>query len=262
MARAAELVEAARGSVVAGRWEQAESLLSAEPDHPDVAYALAETAVDAALWRRGSARGRAHDRIAEQRIPYARERRGALDVVVRLLTLRFRYQRLMFAGAGHGDAQQLAADLAALSRQQCLDCDPAAGWTAFYQGLCHHNLLHDPQRAVPLYEEAVAQARTRGDRLAESYPLRHLAWILHAGGRLEEALDLAYRSLALRQSAAAVPAIAAQQVMVVQFELAAGAENRALRGMADAAALTARVLDLPFVASAAAALQLKLPAEV
>jgi hypothetical protein len=50
--------------------------------------------------------------------------------------------------------------------------------------------------------------------------------------------------------------------MVVQFELAAGAENRALRGMADAAALTARVLDLPFVASAAAALQLKLPAEV
>ncbi|MDQ1647363.1 MAG: hypothetical protein QOJ50_3547 [Cryptosporangiaceae bacterium] len=270
MARAADLVVAARASASAGRWEQAEALLADDQDHPDVAYALAETAVDAAFWRRGGARGRAHERSAARRIPLARARRGALDVPVRMLTLRHRYQQLLFTGSGPAAAQDLAADLAALGEQQCADCDPAAGWTAFYEARCRDALLHDPSRAAALYEQSADQARARGDRLAESYPLRHLAAQAHAAGHLDEAATLAYRSLALRQAAAAAPAVAAQQVMVVQFALADGGDPaadlaagwRALRGMADAAALTARVLDLPFVASAAVALTLKLPAGV
>ncbi|MDQ1651144.1 MAG: hypothetical protein QOI35_344 [Cryptosporangiaceae bacterium] len=261
MVRASDLVDAARGAVAAGRWEQAESLLSADRENPDVALALAETSVDAAVWRRGGARGRAHERAAERRIPVARALRGTLDVGVRLLALRHRYHRLL-TGADSSPATGLAGDLAALGHQQCLDCDPAAGWTAFYRGLCHDHLLHDSRTAEPLYADAAEQARARGDRLAESYPLRQLAWIAHARGDLDTSLDLAYRSLALRQSVAAAPAIAAQQVMVVQFELEGGAATRPLRGMTECAALTARVLDLPFVASAAAALQAKLPAEV
>jgi hypothetical protein len=261
MVRAFELVEAARGSALAGRWERAEALLYAEREHPDVALALAETSVDAALWRRGGARGRVHERAAEQRIVIARALRGALDAGVRLLALRHRCHRLL-TGADRAGATELDADLATLARQQCLDCDPAAGWTAFYQGLCLDHLLHDPRRAEPLYLDAAAQARDRGDRLAESYPLRHLAWIRHSAGEVDESMELAYRSLALRQSASAAPAIAAQQVMIVQFELETGATTRPLRGMADAAALTARALDLPSVASAAAALLAKLPAAV
>jgi hypothetical protein len=270
MARAADLVVAARASVSAGRWEQAEALLADDQDNPDVAYELAEAAVDAAFWRRGGARGRAHERSAARRIPLVRSLRGALDVPVRLLALRHRYQQLLFTGSSTAAAQALAGDLARLGERQCADCDPAAGWTAFYEARCWDALLHDPSRAAVLYEQSANQASARGDRLAESYPLRHLAARAHAAGRLDEAATLAYRSLALRQAASAAPAVAAQQVMVVQFALADGggpagdlaAGWRALRGMADAAGLTAQLLDLPFVASAAAALTLKLPAGV
>jgi hypothetical protein len=269
MSRAAELVEAAKTLVAAGRWEQADALLAQEPAHPDVAYALAETAVDAALWRHGGARGAAHDRGAVLLLAAALERRGTLDVATRLLTLRYRLQRLMFAQADRSDgatdrsaALALADDLAELAEQTCTDCDPTSGWNAFYLGHCYSNLLDDQAHAAPLFAEAQLRARRRGDRLAESYPLRQLAAQAHADGQTDDALVLAYRSLALRLAAGAAPAVAAQQLMVVELELVTGGDNRTLRAMVDAAAETARALDLPWVAPAAAKLRQALTAGV
>jgi hypothetical protein len=260
MARAAELVEAARILVAAGRWERADALLAPDQDNPDVVLALAESSVDAALWRRGSARGAASDRAADRLVGAARQARGADDVATRLLALRLRYQRLADEPVDREGGRALVADLSDLAEQTCADCDPTSGWNAYYLALVHDNLLDDPQTAAPLYAEAEKQARLRGDRLAESYPVRQLAEFAAREGRAVDALELAYHSLALRQAAGAAPAVAAQQIQVAQFELADGGARRAVSALLEAAEETARALDLPPVAQLAAGVRRQLAA--
>lgn len=260
MARAAELVEAARILAAAGRWERAEALLTPEQDNPDVLHALADCSVDAALWRRGSARGAASDRAAERLLTAARRTRGGDDFAIRLLTLRHRYQRLFAEPAGSEESRVLVSDLLVLAGQTCADCDPTSGWNAFYLALAYDNLLDDPDTAAPLYAEAEKLARLRGDRLAESYPLRHQAEIAARAGRLDEAIELAYHSLSLRQAVGAAPAVAAQQIQVAQLELASSGPSRSLSALIEAASETARALDLPPVARMAERLRNELAA--
>lgn len=89
--------------------------------------------------------------------------------------------------------------------------DPAlAGWAAFWHGVALDNLRAEPAAAAVDYEEARRVAVADGDRLLESYAVRHQGF-----HRLDEDWDagirLLRRSLHLRAACGARPHVTAAQ---------------------------------------------------
>jgi len=94
--------------------------------------------------------------------------------------------------------------------------DPAlAGWAAFWQGIALENLRDEPMAAAGFYEQARRAALADGDRLLESYAVRHQGAIL-LDGDWSTGLRLLRRSMHLRAACGARPHVTAAQRILAQ----------------------------------------------
>jgi hypothetical protein len=94
--------------------------------------------------------------------------------------------------------------------------DPAlAGWAAFWQGIALENLRDEPVAAAGFYEQARRASLADGDRLLESYAVRHQGAIL-LDGDWSTGLRLLRRSMHLRAACGARPHVTAAQRTLAQ----------------------------------------------
>lgn len=94
--------------------------------------------------------------------------------------------------------------------------DPAfTGWAAFWQGIALQNLRDEPVAAAGLYEQARRASLADGDRLLESYAVRHQGAIL-LDGDWSTGLRLLRRSMHLRAACGARPHVTAAQRSLAQ----------------------------------------------
>ena len=219
---------------LAGRWDVALALLAAieansDADRLALAMAVAETEVDASLWREDIEPQGALDRAAAlldaaaaagpaaagpgQAVPA--ETSWQLDY----LRMRCRYHSALHArDAGAGTsldewAERLRAT-APDSRQ--------AGWAAFFGGVIADNLLEAPATAHERYTFAQKAAEASGDELLESYALRHLGDHAHTAGDLDAARTAWERSTSLRERLGFVPGTVAQRLTLAELRLTEG----------------------------------------
>jgi hypothetical protein len=100
-----------------------------------------------------------------------------------------------------------------------------AGWATFWHAVATENLRDDPDAAAPGYERARESAVASGDRLLESYAVRHIGYLRVARDRPAGVLMLR-RSLQLRAACGARPHVTAAQVLLAET-LGAGAPEAA-----------------------------------
>jgi hypothetical protein len=229
---------AARQLQRAGSWDLALDLLEDEPPDAAVAALRAETLVDRHWWRLDQAE-QAEAAVATLAAD------GADPALSALLGGQLLYTRVLFAeGPEPGDdtrAQTAFAEAAAGA-----EANPdLRAWATFWLGVLAENLRHDQPTAAARYAEALPLAREQGDRLLESYVLRHQGYYLLAE-RPAEGLALLRRSLYLRAGLGARPQVAAAEAALADA-LPPGDEPDALR---DAALHTARELGLTWLLAA------------
>lgn len=99
------------------------------------------------------------------------------------------------------------------------------GEALFWLALVHQVVRGDHDAAVPLLERAGELARRSGDRLTESYVLRHLAFAGQAAGRPEAARELMRESTRIRRELGFDAGVAAN--LVALAHLAAGPDEAA-----------------------------------
>jgi hypothetical protein len=117
-----------------------------------------------------------------------------------------------------------------------------AGWATFWQAVATEALRKDLAGAEAGYESARLASKAAGDRLLESYAVRHLGALLidiHQAG----AIQLLRRSLQLRAACGARPHVAAAQALLADT-LGSGPECDELR---EIAATTAAELGLTWL---------------
>ena len=107
----------------------------------------------------------------------------------------------------------------------------------FWVGAFHQVVRDDTEAAVPAFERALDLANQAGDRLTASYALRHLGFVDHVAGRLDEARACFEESTRLRRELGFLPGVAANLIGLAY--LAAQQERRD-----DAAALLEEATEL------------------
>jgi hypothetical protein len=110
-----------------------------------------------------------------------------------------------------------------------------AGWATFWHAVSMENLRHDPAAAGAGYERARQAATEAGDRLLESYAVRHQGFQL-LGDDQASGIQLLRRSLQLRAACGARPQVTAAQVTLAEA-LGSGAEADELLEIASATAV-------------------------
>jgi hypothetical protein len=85
------------------------------------------------------------------------------------------------------------------------------GWTGFWYGVALELLSQDPTGAAAAYTLALEEALSCGDRLLESYAVRHLGGQAYDAGETERGIELLEHSYDLRAARGARPHIAAAQ---------------------------------------------------
>jgi hypothetical protein len=110
-----------------------------------------------------------------------------------------------------------------------------AGWATFWHAVAMENLRHDPAAAGAGYERARQAATEAGDRLLESYAVRHQGFQL-LGDNQTSGIQLLRRSLQLRAACGARPQVTAAQVTLAEA-LGSGAEADELLEIAGATAV-------------------------
>jgi hypothetical protein len=237
---AGPLAAAARSLALAGRWDQAASLLSVAGgfdvgERAVLAVAEAEVAVDQDFWcrtdRGASALSRARAAVADAPAD------PALAFDVEFLQLRKSYAVSLFGADGiprfgpDGRDSSVIEDLAGqASRLRTGAPDRGRGAAAtFYAGLIADNLRGDGLTARSLFAAALEAA---DDDLTESEALRHLGYHLGQDGEVEQARQMWERSAELRQRAGAVPFVLSQQLLLAGLARDGGAvdEARAVAG--------------------------------
>lgn len=129
------------------------------------------------------------------------------------------------------------------------------GEATFWIGCFHQVVRDDHETAVPLFERSLELATEAGDQLTRSYALRHLGFVAHAAGRLDEARGMLEESTALRRELGFTAGVAANLIGLAYIalaqergqdcaalldeadELAAEAGAKAVRDMVDEARL-------------------------
>jgi hypothetical protein len=215
---------------LAGRWDVALALLAAtnatsDADRLVLAMAVAETEVDASLWREDV------------------QPRGALDRAAALLDatsadpgpdgsalaetawqLDYLQMRRSYHAALHARDSSAGAkldDWAERLRATAPD-SRRAGWAAFFGGVIADNLLDEPATAHERYALARTAAESSGDELLESYALRHLGDHAQTAGDLDAAGAAWERSTSLRERLGFVPGTVAQRLTLAELRLAEG----------------------------------------
>ena len=229
------LAAAARALMLAGRWDQAASLLSLaagadEAERAVLAVAEAEVAVDHDFWcrtdRGSSVLPRARSAVAgaagaagSPALAFDVEGSPALAFDVEFLQLRHDYAKELFGPGGAPRFGPSGRDFAAVEelaaradRLRAAAPDRGRGAAAtFYAGLVADNLRGDGAAARSLFTAALEAA---SDDLVESEALRHLGYHLSEDGEVEPARQMWERSTELRQRAGAVPYVLSQQLLL------------------------------------------------
>ncbi|MFC0624250.1 tetratricopeptide repeat protein [Kribbella deserti] len=86
------------------------------------------------------------------------------------------------------------------------------GEATFWIGCFHQVVRDDHETAIPLFEQALALATEAGDDLTKSYALRHLGFVNHAAGRLDEAREHLEESTRLRRELGFTAGVAANLI--------------------------------------------------
>jgi tetratricopeptide (TPR) repeat protein len=258
---AGPLAAAVRSLALAGRWDQAVSLLSVASgtdaaERAVLAVAEAEVAVDQDFWcrtdRGASALSRARAAVADA--PADR----FLTFEVEFLQLRQSYATELFGpdGApGFGPAERETAVIDELAeragrlRAGAPDRGRGAAVT-FYAGLIEDNLRGDAAAARSLFAAALEAA---DDDLTESEALRHLGYHLGQDGEVEQARQMWERSAELRQRAGAVPFALSQQLLLAGLARDSGDADEA-RAVAGQVRRWARALGVGILEAGAAKL--------
>ncbi|WP_441248393.1 tetratricopeptide repeat protein [Kitasatospora sp. McL0602] len=123
----------------------------------------------------------------------------------RIIHARFLEERI--EEAGELDLFERAAEL--FGR---LDDARGEGEAVFWIGCYHQVVRDDTEAALPAFERALGLATRAGDRLTESYVLRHLGFADHMAGRLDEARAHFEESTRLRRELGFLPGVAANLV--------------------------------------------------
>ncbi|MEU9471783.1 tetratricopeptide repeat protein [Streptomyces avermitilis] len=111
------------------------------------------------------------------------------------------------------------------------------GEAVFWVGTFHQVVRDDNETALPAFKRALGLATRAGDRLTMSYALRHVGFVDHMAGRLDEARTHFEESTRLRRELGFLPGVAANLIGLAY--LAAQQERRD-----DAAALLREATDL------------------
>jgi hypothetical protein len=237
------LAAAAHALMLAGRWDQAASVLSAAAaanagERAVLTVAEAEVAVDHDFWcrtdRGSSALYRAAAAVADGPDD------PALAFDVEFLQLRKDYATELFGpddvprfGPSGRDAA-VVEDLAARAdRLRAAAPDRGRGAAAtFYAGLIADNLGGDGAAARAEFAAALAEAEEEGEDLTVSEALRHLGYHAAEAGEAEQARQMWERSAELRQRAGAVPYALSQQLLLAGLARDSGnaEEARAVAG--------------------------------
>jgi tetratricopeptide (TPR) repeat protein len=258
---AGPLAAAARALMLAGRWDQAASLLSLasgadEAERAVLAVADAEVAVDHDFWcrtdRGSSVLPRASAAVAGSPV---------LSFDVEFLQLRHDYAKELFGPDGaprfgpSGRDAAVVDDLAARAdRLRAAAPDRGRGAAAtFYAGLIADNLRGDGAAARSAFAAALEAAEDDGDDLVESEALRHLGYQLSEDGETERARQMWERSTELRQRAGAVPYVLSQQLLLAGLARDTGDPGQA-RAVAGQVRGWARALGIGILEAGAAEL--------
>lgn len=92
----------------------------------------------------------------------------------------------------------------------------------FWVGCFHQVVGRDDETAVPALERSLELAAKVGDRLTESYALRHLGIAEHQAGRLDAARERLEESARLRREVGFMPGVAANLVGLIYIAAAEG----------------------------------------
>jgi hypothetical protein len=207
-----------------GRWDESLAALPA-----DAVAQRAEIVVDRFWWRLDDPA--AAEEAVSDLLP-------SDPVFAGYLGAQVRYTRLVFGLDPHSeDLRRVREDFTAATADARL-----AAWAVFWLGVLADNIDSDPGTAGSAYQQALEQARERGDALLESYVVRHLGAHLVKQNREQGIAQLRW-SYHLRASLGARPQTAAAALTLAR-ELEPGSEADQLR---EAAGLTARELELTWL---------------
>ncbi|MFD0882962.1 tetratricopeptide repeat protein [Streptosporangium algeriense] len=104
----------------------------------------------------------------------------------------------------------------------------------FWEGCFHQVVRSNPDRAVPLLEQAYSLATAVGDGYTRSEALRHLGIADHAAGRLDAARKHLEASVRLRREIGLPAGAAADQVGLIYIAAAQGRQDDAVALAAEA----------------------------
>ncbi|MEV0270320.1 tetratricopeptide repeat protein [Hamadaea sp. NPDC050747] len=148
----------------------------------------------------------------------------------RLLNVRFFADRVE-------DPREMVLFEQAAARHAALGDQRGEGEALFWIGIVHQVVRDDGAAAVPLFERSLELARATGDKLTQSYALRHLGVVAHAQGRVAEAREFLEQSSALRRELGFLSGVAANMVGLAYLALGDGRRDDALSILDDAETL-------------------------
>jgi hypothetical protein len=109
----------------------------------------------------------------------------------------------------------------------------------FWLGTYHQVCRDDNDAALPLHRSSYEIALRIGDRMTQSYAVRHLGFAEIAAGRVPQARKSLEESVRLRRELGFTPGVAAGLLALAQLELEAGDREAGLRQLGEAAELAA-----------------------
>lgn len=151
----------------------------------------------------------------EEAVPAAERELDAVEADLALARGRTAHARFLaerHRGEGRDDPAELASFERAAELYRRLGDARGDGEASFWIGTYHQVVRDDGDTAVPYFERARALATETGDRLTQSYALRHLGLAEHVAGRLDAARDLLTESTRLRRELGFLPGVAANLV--------------------------------------------------
>jgi hypothetical protein len=178
----------------AGQWDTALTLL---PEGPQAQLLRAEILVDRHMWRLDA---------PDDALAALDALRDAHPDAAAFLTAQLEYWRRLLRPGAPQIADDPVAAFAALAPDERF-----AGWSGFWHAVSLELLAHDTAASAVGYRRALAESTARGDRLLESYAVRHLGSQAWDAGEHARAIALFERSLDLRAARGARPHTAAAQ---------------------------------------------------
>src|SRR5436305_11138878 len=153
---------------------------------------------------------------------------AALDAVEADLSLaRGRLLHARFLADGRADPDELALFERAVALHRRQDDARGEAEALFWVGTFHQLVRGDGDAGLPALERAYALARQAGDKLTQSYAVRHLGFHAMGQGELDVAGTRLEESLRLRREVGFRPGVPAALLALAELALETGERDRA-----------------------------------